>query len=146
MDSSSANALDAALDPAFSGMSFAEVCALASRLQNEVRHAQALNAKMAHEMAVLKRLKFAASAERFSLEQRSLLQEAIDEDLQALEREVDKLQSPAGEKQTPEAPGAAGPPATPRHPPRTRRHHLHHTGLRLPDEAHRPRHGREAGL
>lgn len=95
MDSSSANALDAIPDPAFSGMSFAQVCALASRLQSEVRHAQALNAKMAHEMAVLKRLKFAASAERFSPEQKSLLQEVIDEDLQALEREVGKLQSPA---------------------------------------------------
>ena len=46
MDSSSANALDAIPDPAFSGMSFAQVCALASRLQSEVRHAQALNAKM----------------------------------------------------------------------------------------------------
>ena len=68
MNCSSANTLDAAPDPAFSGMSFAEVCALASRLQTEVRHAQALNAKMAHEMAVLKRLKFAASAERFSPE------------------------------------------------------------------------------
>lgn len=120
MDSSSANALDAALDPAFSGMSFAQVCALASRLQNEVRHAQALNAKMAHEMAVLKRLKFAASAERFSPEQRSLLEEAIDEDLQALEREVGKQQSPAkaaDEKQTPKRQ------ALPAHLPR---HDIHH--------------------
>ena len=98
-------------------MSFAEVCALASRLQNEVRHAQAPNAKMAHEMAVLKRLKFAASAERFSLEQRSLLEEAIDEDLQALEREVGQLQSPAGEKQTPKRQ------ALPAHLPR---HDIHH--------------------
>jgi hypothetical protein len=42
---------------------------LVSRLQNEGRHAQALNAKMVHEMAVLKRLKSAASVERFSPEQ-----------------------------------------------------------------------------
>ncbi|QRF63077.1 IS66 family transposase (plasmid) [Variovorax paradoxus] len=101
-------------------MSFAEVCALASRLQTEVRHAQALNAKMAHEMAVLKRLKFAASAERFSPEQRNLLEEAIDEDLQALEREVGMLQSPAkaaGEKRTPKRQ------ALPAHLPRYDIHH-----------------------
>jgi transposase len=104
MDSNSTPAIDPAQDPAFSGMSFAEVCALALRQQAQIKHINAVNAKMAHEMAVLKRLKFAAASERFSPEQRSLLEEAIDEDLQALEREVGKLQQPAkpaGEKQTP---------------------------------------------
>ena len=93
------------IDPAFAGMSFAEVCALASRLQAQVRHTEALNAKMAHEMAVLKRLKFAATSERFSPEQRSLLEEAIDEDLEALAREVAALKRPhvkePAEKQAP---------------------------------------------
>ena len=92
------------IDPAFAGMSFADVCALASRLQAQVRHAEALNAKMAHEMAVLKRLKFAATSERFSAEQKSLLDEAIDEDLEALARELEALKPPAappGEKRSP---------------------------------------------
>ena len=56
MDSSSTPALDAALDPRFSGMSFAEVCVLAMQQQAQIKHISAVNAKMAHEMAVLKRL------------------------------------------------------------------------------------------
>lgn len=92
------------IDPAFAGMSFAEVCALALQQQAQIKHISALNAKMAHEMAVLKRLKFAATSERFSPEQKSLLEEAIDEDLAALGREIGKLKQPAkahGEKQAP---------------------------------------------
>jgi transposase len=61
MDSSSNHVID----PAFAGMSFAEVCALAQRQQTQIKHISALNAKMAHEMAVLKRLKFAAQSEKF---------------------------------------------------------------------------------
>ncbi|WP_407068045.1 IS66 family transposase [Leptothrix discophora] len=104
MDSSSASAIDPTLDPAFSGMSFAEVCALALQQQAQIKHINAVNAKMAHEMAVLKRLKFAATSERFNAEQKSLLEEAIDEDLEALEREVGQLSQPVkpvGEKQIP---------------------------------------------
>lgn len=76
-------------------MSLAEVCALATRLQTQVRHTEALNAKLTHEMAVLKRLKFAATSKCFSAEQKSLLEEAIDEDLEALAREVENLQTTA---------------------------------------------------
>ena len=120
MDSSSASAIDPALDPRFSGMSFAEVCALAVQQQAQIKHISAVNAKMAHEMAVLKRLKFAATSERFRPEQKSLLEEAIDEDLEALEREVGKLNRPAkqpGEKQTPKRQ------PLPAHLPR---HDIHH--------------------
>jgi len=81
------------IDPAFQGMSFAEVCALASRQQTELRHISAINAKLTHEMAVLKRLKFAATSERFSPEQKSLLSEAIDEDLEALACEIAQMES-----------------------------------------------------
>ena len=94
MDSNTSFGTDL-IDPAFAGMSLAEVCALASRLQTQVRHTKALNAKLTHEMAVLKRLKFAATSERFSAEQKSLLEEAIDEDLEALAREAEKLQTTA---------------------------------------------------
>ena len=116
MDRSSAPAID----PAFAGMSFAEVCSLALQQQAQIKHINAVNAKMAHEMAVLKRLKFAATSERFSPEQKSLLEEAIDEDLEALEREVGKLNRPAkqpGEKQTPKRQ------PLPAHLPR---HDIHH--------------------
>jgi hypothetical protein len=51
--------------------------------------------KLTHEMAVLKRLKFAANSKRFSPEQKSLLKDAIDEDLEALAREVERVVPPA---------------------------------------------------
>ena len=60
--------------------------------------------KMTHEMAVLKRLKFAAKSEAYSSEQRSLLEEAIDADIAAIEGELDKAKGkpPAGaDKQQP---------------------------------------------
>jgi transposase len=67
-------------------------------------HKQATIEKLTHEMAVLKRLKFAARSESFSAEQKSLLEEAIDEDLEALGREIEReqpTQSPAAPKQQP---------------------------------------------
>jgi len=66
--------------------------ALAARLITEVRHKQATIEKLTHEMAVLKRLKFAARSEAFTGEQRSLLEEAIDADLEALSREIEREQ------------------------------------------------------
>ena len=44
--------------------------------------------KLTHEMAVLKRLKFAAQSEAFNAEQRSLIEETIDADLAALALEI----------------------------------------------------------
>jgi len=70
----------------------AQVRALAARLITEVRHQQATIEKLTHEMAVLKRLKFAARSEAFNVEQKSLLEEAIDEDLEALSRELEREQ------------------------------------------------------
>jgi transposase len=54
----------------------------------EIAFKQATIDKLAHEMAVLKRLKFAARSEAFNAEQKSLLEEAIDADLEALSREL----------------------------------------------------------
>jgi hypothetical protein len=50
-------------------------------LQTRLRHATALNEKLTHEMAVLKRLKFAAKSEAFNAVQKSLLEETLDTDL-----------------------------------------------------------------
>ncbi|WP_243415804.1 IS66 family transposase [Acidovorax sp. 99] len=47
--------------------------------------------KLTHENALLKRLKFAAQSERFSAEQRSLLEETLDEDTQAVHDEMAEL-------------------------------------------------------
>jgi transposase len=57
----------------------------------ELAFKQATIDKITHEMAVLKRLKFAAKSEHFNAEQKSLLEEAIDADLEALQRELEQL-------------------------------------------------------
>ena len=70
----------------------------------EVAFKQATIDKLTHEMAVLKRLKFAAKSEAFNAEQKSLLEETIDTDLAALAAEIEAQQpkKPAAEdKQQP---------------------------------------------
>jgi transposase len=77
---------------------------LLAHSQREVAAMKLLVEKMTHEMAVLKRLKFAAKSEAYSPEQRSLLEEAIDADIAAIEGELDKAKGkpPAGDdKQQP---------------------------------------------
>ena len=70
----------------------------------EIAFKQATIDKITHEMAVLKRLKFAARSEAFNAGQRSLLEETIDADLAALQAELDKVvpvEQGKGEKSTP---------------------------------------------
>jgi transposase len=61
------------------------------RREREIAFKQATIDKLTHEMAVLKRLKFAAKSEAFNAEQRSLLEETIETDLQALSAELEQL-------------------------------------------------------
>lgn len=61
-------------------------------MQTEVRFKQAIIEKLTHENAVLKRLKFAATSEAFSAEQKSLLEETLDSDQAAVEAEIEALQ------------------------------------------------------
>ena len=71
--------------------------------RSEVAFKQAVIDKLTHEMAVLKRLKFAAKSEAYSAEQKSLLDETLDADLAAVAAEIEALQ-PAratGERQRP---------------------------------------------
>ena len=69
--------------------------ALIAQRDHEAAFKQAVIDKLTHEMAVLKRMKFAATSERFAStlvpEQRSLLEEALDTDLAELEQEINKL-------------------------------------------------------
>jgi transposase len=77
---------------------------LVARLQADVLHKQAVIEKLTHENAVLKRMKFAAQSERFDGEQRSLLEETLDADLQAVSEEIERLvpqDKPAGEANKP---------------------------------------------
>jgi len=81
----------------------------------QLRHRQATIDKLTHEMAVLKRLKFAAKSEAFSAEQKSLLEETIDADLEALSREIEREQ-PAEESRPQKQPPKRQP--LPAHLPR----------------------------
>ena len=73
-------------------------------LMSEIAFKQATIDKLTHEMAVLKRLKFAAKSEAYNAEQKSLLEETIDTDLAALALEIEaqRPKKPLPEdKQTP---------------------------------------------
>ena len=69
--------------------------ALIAQREHEAAFKQAVIDKLTHEVAVLKRLKFAATSERFAStlapEQRSLLEETLDSDLAELEQEINQL-------------------------------------------------------
>jgi transposase len=64
---------------------------LATRLMAEMHTKQTLIDKLTHEMAVLKRIKFAATSEAYTGEQQRLLFETIETDLAALQAEIDKV-------------------------------------------------------
>src|SRR5437773_10325209 len=66
---------------------------LANR-DRELHHKQLKIEQLTHEMAVLKRWKFAARSEQLHGEQRSLLDETIDADLEAIAAELATLRSP----------------------------------------------------
>lgn len=68
-----------------------ELRQLASRLLEEMRGKQALIDKLTHEMAILKRLKFAASSEAYTGEQQRVLFETLDTDIEALAAEIEQL-------------------------------------------------------
>lgn len=73
-------------------------------LVSEVSFKQATIDKLTHEMAVLKRLKFAAKSEGYNAEQKSLIEETLDTDLAALAAEVEALEpgkTAPQDKQTP---------------------------------------------
>ena len=75
-----------------------------SQQAQELTFKQATIDKLTHENAYLKRLKFAAQSERFNAEQGSLLEETLDEDLQAVSDEIEQLtpaQPVTREKQQP---------------------------------------------
>lgn len=77
--------------PDLATLSTDELRQLASRLLEEMRGKQALIDKLTHEMAILKRLKFAASSEAYSSEQQRLLFETLDTDIEALTAEIEQL-------------------------------------------------------
>ena len=93
--------------------------ALIAQREQEAAFKQALIDKLTHEMAVLKRLKFAATSERFAStlapEQKSLLEETLETDLAELDRELDHERGQGKDKAEKKAPKRAPlPPNLPR--------------------------------
>ena len=67
---------------------------LLARERREVAFKQALIDKLTHEVAILRRLKYAVTSEKFcagmSAEQRSLLEETLDSDIAQLTAELEQ--------------------------------------------------------
>lgn len=82
--------MDVATDT-LSHLNAEELREMVQSLRQTVSFKQATIDKLTHENALLKRLKFAAQSERFSAEQRSLLEETLDEDTQAVHDEMAEL-------------------------------------------------------
>jgi transposase len=117
--------------PELDQLSDEQVRALAARLLVEVeqnktvierkdranRHLEAINEKLAHENAILKRHRFARRSEALNQQQRSLLDELIDADIGAIEEELARAgeqidEKPKAKKQQPKR--APLPPELPR--------------------------------
>lgn len=88
--------------------------------ERELRYRQMRVDQLTHEIATLKRLQFGKRREQLNSEQMSLLNEAIDADLAALEIELEQLQSNAASGKQRQKPKRAPLPA---HLPRTDIHH-----------------------
>ena len=80
----------------------------------ELKHKQALLDKLTFENAMLKRLKFAAKSEALNADQRSLLEESIDEDLQAVAEEIGHMQAGADRQERQQPKRRTLPPQLPR--------------------------------
>lgn len=96
----------------------AEVAAkdqIIARHEREAAFKQATIDKLTHEMAVLKRLKFAARSEAYSSEQKSLIEETLDADLAALAAEIEALRPGKTLREQPQSPKRQ---ALPAHLPR----------------------------
>lgn len=61
-------------------------------MDKQITHHKSVNEKLAHEIALLKRFKFAKRSEQLSPDQASLLDDLIDTDIAAIEAELEALQ------------------------------------------------------
>lgn len=82
-----------------------------ARLDSESRLKQLKIDQLAHEMAVLKRWKFAARSEQLHGEQKTLFEETLDADLEAIELELEALKGETEKTPPKEKPKRAALPA-----------------------------------
>lgn len=88
--------------------------ALIARRDEEIKHHQLKIAQLTHEMAVLKRYHFDRRSEQMDPMQRSLLDESIDADLEAISLEIEALRDPPRTPPKDKPRRAVLPPALPR--------------------------------
>ena len=69
-----------------------------ARKDETIRVKQLKIDQLTHEMAILKRWRFGRRSEQIESDQRSLLEESIDEDLEAISVELEALQEPAADR------------------------------------------------
>ena len=69
--------------------SLAEAQSLVAQLQKQIQMLELKNQKLTYELAALKRLRFGRKAESLSVEQRSLFEEDLDQDLAAITAELE---------------------------------------------------------
>ena len=62
------------------------------KMDKQINHQKSVNETLAHEIAQLKRFKFAKHSEQLSPDQASLLDDLIDTDIAAIEAEPEALQ------------------------------------------------------
>ncbi|MCO5121036.1 MAG: IS66 family transposase [Burkholderiaceae bacterium] len=91
-----------------------------ARLDTENRTKQLKIEQLTHEMAILKRWKFAAKSEQLTGEQKALFEEMLDADLEAIGLEIEALRSPEA-KTAPKTQPKRTP--LPTHLPRREIHH-----------------------
>ena len=85
-----------------------------SERDRELHYRQTRIDQLSHEIAILKRQQFGQRSERLNSEQMSLLEEAIDGDVAAIELELEQLKSPSAERQREQPKRAPLPPQLPR--------------------------------
>ena len=73
-------------------------------MDKQIHHYKTVNDKLAHEIAQLKRFKFAKRSEQLSPYQASLLDDLIDADIAAIEAELEALQPAAAQTEARQKP------------------------------------------
>ena len=79
-------------------LSEAQLREFTAALVQELALKQALTDRLTHEMAIIKRLRFAAKSEHFNAQQKGLFDEDGDADLEALAQQLEQLASPQTSK------------------------------------------------
>jgi transposase len=104
----------------FVGALAAQLIQRVETMDKQTTHHKSVNEKLAHEIALLKRFKFAKRSEQLSPNQASLLDDLIDTDIAAIEAELEALRPAPVEGRVSQQPKRA---ALPPQFPRTLIHH-----------------------